>query len=72
MNTLKLIQIIKEKGFTVSDVAEGVGINKSTFYRKINSDVNCGFTVKEANKIVDFLNLTKDEANDIFFAPNVA
>lgn len=72
INTDKLIEIIKERNFTISDVATAIGIDKSTFYRKVNDGVHCGITVKEANKIVDFLELSKEEANAIFFASTVA
>ncbi len=72
INTNKLVEVIKEKKLTVSDVATAIGIDKSSLYRKINNDVRCGITVKEANKIVEFLELSAEEANSIFFAPDVA
>lgn len=72
INTKKLIKIIKDKELTVADVATAIGIDKSSLYRKINNDVKCGITVKEANKIVEFLSLSVDEANSIFFASEVA
>jgi predicted transcriptional regulator len=72
INTEKLLQTIKDKKSTIPELATAIGMDKSTLYRKINEDVSCGITVKEANNIVNFLGLTKDEANSIFFAPDVA
>ena len=68
----KLLELIKEKGYKISDVANALGIDKSSLYRKINGDVQCGLSIKEANAIKNFLNLSENEANAIFFANNVA
>jgi hypothetical protein len=40
--------------------------DRATFYRKLNSDGD-NFTIKEANLIVNALELTSDEATAIFF-----
>ena len=72
MNKEKLLSKIKEKKVTIADVANAIGMDKSTLYRKINNDVACGITIKEANRIVSFLELSKEEASSIFFAPDVA
>jgi len=66
-----MIAISKLKGAIVAndttqkEVAEEIGMNRSTFYRKMK---NGSFTVEEAQKIVNAVPLTKEEAISIFFA----
>lgn len=69
MNINKLKGKIVEKGLTVSKVAKQIGIHRSSFYRKMKDS---SFTVKEVNLIVDALDLTADEAMEIFFTDIVA
>ena len=70
MNTSKLKGIIVEKGYTQEALASDIGIDKSTFYRKIKNGGS--FSIKEANAIVEAMKLTRDEAISIFFADTVA
>lgn len=70
VNKEKLKQIIDEKKVTVSDIAKAIGINPSTFYRKMSKNAN--FTLKEAGAIACYLSLTEEEALAIFFANSVA
>lgn len=65
MNNAMLKEKIKERGINVETLAEKIGIDRSTMYRKINSDINT--TVAEAIKIKDALGLTNEEARLIFF-----
>lgn len=58
-----------EKGVTVSELSGILGINPSTFYRKIK---NNSFEIGEADKIVKALALTSQEAKNIFFNQFVA
>ena len=51
------------------DVAREIGVNPSTFYRKIKSD-GINFTVGQMHKIVDVLKLTREEAASIFLWHN--
>lgn len=67
-----LLNAIKNKGYSVADVAEALKISKSTLYRKISGDVNCGLSVKEADEIKKFLELTTSEADAIFFTSTIA
>lgn len=69
-NTLKLKAAIVEKGTTQQHIADEIGIDRSTFYRKMHRG-GC-FTVAEANAIVSALKLSKDEATAIFFANTIA
>ena len=71
VNINKLKGKIVEKGFTVSELADKIDLNKATLYRKIN-DNGENFTIKETEKIAIILNLTAKEINDIFFAQEVA
>ena len=62
----KLKGVIVEKSTTQEAVADMIGIDRSTFYRKMKNDGN--FTLKEAKDIKEALQLTNQEAIDIFFA----
>lgn len=67
MNTLKLKGKIVEKGKNISDLAEAVGVNRATFYRKMAAQGET-FTIGEAKRIVAALEISKDEANEIFLS----
>lgn len=54
-----------ETGFSVESLAEVIGINRATLYRKFKTG---NFTIKEANIIAVTLHLTNEELNTIFFA----
>lgn len=71
VNTNKLKGKIVECGMTVSDLAEIVGIDRATFYRKLNINGE-NFTIKEADNISKALNLSLFEVNAIFFSQYVA
>ena len=55
---------ISKKNMTIAGVCADIGINKSTYHRKIKND---GFLLREVNKITKLLDLPKDKAADIFF-----
>lgn len=55
-------------GITVKQLAEFLGINESTMYRKINADGD--FSRSEINKMIDILNIEHPE--DIFFSKKLA
>lgn len=67
VNVNKIKGKMTEKEINAETMAKELGINKSTFYRKLNSG-GSNFSVGEAFIISMRLNLTKDEVNDIFFA----
>lgn len=71
VNVRKLRGKIVENGLTVELLADAVGINRSTFYRRLAENGE-PFTIKESDSIVDALHLTADEAMDIFFSQYVA
>lgn len=55
-----------ENGLNKSEVAELMDIHRSTLNRKMNAEGD-KLTVKEANRLVEILNLSPKEAMDIFF-----
>lgn len=71
ININKLKGKIVENGMTVESLAKKLGIDKATLYRKLQNDGET-MLVREANKIVEILNLTADEAMSIFFSQFVA
>ena len=46
-------------------MAKEIGVDASTFYRKIKTD-GINFTVGQMHKIVEVLNLSREEAASIF------
>ena len=71
VNINKLKGKIVESGLTVEKLAEKIGVDRSTIYRKMNNDGET-FTIKDANLICKILNLTCEEATAIFFSRYVA
>lgn len=71
VNVNKLRGKIVENGLNMSTLAIKLEIDRSTLYRKINSEGD-KLTIKEANKIVEILNLDSEEAMAIFFGHIVA
>lgn len=70
-NADKLKATLKEKGMSVEEVSKLIGIDKSTFYRKLASD-GATFTIGEVDKMSKALPLTVEEINAIFFSDYVA
>ncbi|MGT2866628.1 XRE family transcriptional regulator [Streptococcus fryi] len=66
----KLKGKIVEKNTTQEALADEIGIDRSTFYRKMKQ--GGAFSVREANIIVSFLGLSEKEALSIFFNQQVA
>ena len=60
-----------ENGMNVETIAEQMGIDGATFYRRLASN-GATFTVGEVDDFSRILSLTKDEVNAIFFAQYVA
>lgn len=55
-------------GMTSKEVAEKLGINEATLYRKINDDGR--FTRQEINDLIRILNI--EDPEQIFFATELA
>ena len=67
-NRRKLQAQMVLKGMKASEVAEKMGIDPSTFYRKMGNDGD--FSRAEIQKIVEILEI--EEPVDIFFASELA
>lgn len=66
VNIARLKGKIVEHGTTQEIVANMIGMDRTTFYRKLK-DGGDKFTIGEIHRIVDAIPLTKAEAIDIFF-----
>ena len=66
----KLKAKIVENGFTIEQVAQKLGINYATLYRKMASETE--FTRNEIAMLKEVLHLTINEVDVIFFAQQLA
>lgn len=66
VNVQRLKGKIVEKETTQECVADAMGMNRTTFYRKMKNGGD-GFTVGDIHKMITYIPLTKEEAVDIFF-----
>lgn len=71
VNINKLKGRIVECGMNVDALAEKIGIDRATLYRKMNSNGK-QILIREADAIARELNLNSEEAIAIFFAQYVA
>ncbi len=69
VDTEKLEEIIGQRS-SKSIVAEGIGVDRSTFYRKLKSGES--FSIGQAQKLAEVIPLTSEEAIEIFFGNKVA
>lgn len=61
----QLLKNMKAKDVSVTQLASYLQIDNSTFYRKLQRPDS--FSVEQARSIAEFLRLSKDETNSIFF-----
>ena len=71
VNINKLRGKIIENGLSVKDLADKLSMDRSTLYRKMNSEGDT-MTISDAKKISKILNLSLEEVNSIFFSDFVA
>lgn len=71
VNINKLRGKIIENGLSVKDLADKLEMDRSTLYRKMNSEGDT-MTISDAEKISKILDLSLDEVNSIFFSEYVA
>jgi plasmid maintenance system antidote protein VapI len=64
MNIQKLKAKIVEQGLNVETVAERIGVDRSSLYRKLNNFEK--ITIGEAIRMKDVLGMTNEEASEIF------
>ena len=65
MKTDELMRQMRVKGVTVTQMANDLCMNVSTFYRKLQRPDS--FSVEQASEMARILRLSKDETNSIFF-----
>ena len=68
VNVSKLRDAIKGSTHTISTLSLAIGIDESTFYRKLSKEGST-FTLAQADAIKQELKLSTKAAQDIFFAP---
>ena len=71
VNIRELKAKLVEKDISIIQLANILGIDRSTVYRKLNKSGE-NFTVKDVAKIAKALSLTYDDINIIFFTNIVA
>ena len=72
VNTSALKAKLKEKNMTQEEVARKLGIDPSTFNRKINNESGSVITVQEAELLANVLNIPRNRLTAIFFAQELA
>lgn len=60
---------LSKRGITVKGLCVHLGIDESTYYRKL-SDGGNSFTIEQIQKIVDFAKLSNSDARLIFLQAN--
>lgn len=65
-----LVEVVTNRGKTMAAVAEAIGIDESTLYRKRKGISE--FTAKDIKGIRKFLDLNVSEMDCIFFAEELA
>lgn len=66
VDTKWLRELIKDRGMTIESLSERIGMDKSTFYRKLSAEGNT-FTVAQVDAIKTALVLDKATTQRIFF-----
>ena len=69
MDKNKLLYFIKDRGFTLKEFCKSIDMSYSSFYGKCNKS---SFLISEIWVIAEFLKLTIDDINSIFFANYVS
>jgi len=67
INVDKLNEKINHNNLTLGGLADTVGINRSTFYRKVKGGGG-GFVLWEIKSLIVHLKLSKEETYEIFLA----
>lgn len=71
VNVNKLKGKIVEKELTIEKLADSIGLDRSTLYRKLCKNGE-SFSIREADAIASVLKLSLNEASAIFFSQYVA
>lgn len=62
---------MKDKGITIDEASEVIGINPATFYRRIGRNGE-NFTVAEVGKLAEMLEMPNETMQKIFFDKELA
>ena len=66
MDKILLRRIMKQQGLTQEKLAERIGVDRSTFNRKVNGH-HKGFCIVEVSAIGKVLQLSKEQMLNVFF-----
>lgn len=66
VNIDRLKAALQDRNVTIEQASEHIGINPSTFYRKISRKGE-KFTVQEVGKLAELLNMSANTMQEIFF-----
>ncbi len=66
-NTAKLRGAIAERNISKAALAEKIGMDRSTFYRKMQEGGG-NFTISQAQALASVLQLDREQAADIFLS----
>lgn len=69
VNIPKLRGCMVEKGYNVTTLSRRIGMNKASFYRKLQAE-GFSFTIGEMYRIIDALQLDREETACIFLSEN--
>lgn len=69
-NEKKFRGVSAERGVKMRTIAESLGIDPATLYRKVKG--NSDFTRAEIQEIVKLLSLSAEEVQEIFFSEKLA
>lgn len=61
----RLREVAKERGLNFENLAAKIGIDRATFYRKVNAEGE-KFTIGEVHRMVEESTMTREEAISIF------
>lgn len=66
VNIERLKKALRSRDITIEQASEYIGVNPATFYRRISGDGK-KFTVTEAGKLAELLNMDAKTMHGIFF-----
>ena len=68
-NVKELVDTMKSKGIGVPELAQKIGVDASTLYRKLGAGGE-KFTIGEVHRMMEAIPLSNEETNRIFLSIN--
>lgn len=68
-NVKELMETMKSKGINVPELAQKIGVDASTLYRKMSAGGE-KFTIGEVHRMMEAIPLSREDANRIFLSIN--